>query len=127
MSVMDYKFSEWIDAELHQRGWSYREFSRRVNRSHSYVTNIANGTTEPDAQILRKIADAFNLSPEDVFRRAGLLPPETAPGPGTRELTYLFDQLSDEDQEEALIILRGYVREKLRRYTTNRKTEAQNI
>ena len=63
------------------------------------------------------MAHAFNVPPDVVFRKAGILPDRPdAPDPGIREITHLYDQLSDQDQEEVLAIVRTICREKLSRY-----------
>lgn len=76
-------FGEWLSGEAHHRGWSLNELARRAGRGSSTVSMVANGLNRPGWDFCVGMARALGLPPEDVMRRAGLLPSlpvETAEG-----------------------------------------------
>jgi transcriptional regulator with XRE-family HTH domain len=111
-------FSEWIQNELDERGWSRLEAARRGGISASMFDKIINGYSKPGLKFCVGIARAFNMPAEIVLRRADLLPQRTEETPVRREMLYLFDQLTEETQETVITMLRGYVRETAVPYTT---------
>jgi len=99
----------WLKDELGARGWSLREMARRIGMSHTAIINVANGRARPSASLCRKIALALQVPPEDVFRRAGLLPPDPPASPSLLEANFLFAQLSAREQETLLTMMRALV------------------
>jgi len=49
------------------KGYSVRGFSKRINISHSYLSQILNGNRCPSPSIAKKIADGLNEDIEDIF------------------------------------------------------------
>lgn len=75
--------TEWLDGERQARGWSLRELGRRAGVSHAQVSHVLSGSAIPGWDFCVGMARALGLPPEDVMRRAGLLPSlpvETAEG-----------------------------------------------
>ena len=54
-------------------GLSLREVNQLTGVSSSYLSKIERGERPPGANLLRKLAVAYNVDPEDLLRRAGLL------------------------------------------------------
>ncbi|HFD39667.1 MAG TPA: hypothetical protein ENJ31_07475 [Anaerolineae bacterium] len=76
MSLEDVgKFWEWVRREAYSRGWSVRELERRAEFAYGRINNAANLGRTPTIEVCLGIAKAFGLSPIDVQRKAGLLPP----------------------------------------------------
>lgn len=113
---MPEKFSEWINAELNQRGWSVRELARRAGVSHGAINNVINELRKPGSELCSGIAKALKVPPEEVFRHAGILPKASEKTVNMQEMVYLFDQLEDDDQRNVIAMLRGYVKERRERY-----------
>ena len=67
-------FDAWLMGELEQRGWSNSELARRAGVVPSTVSMILSGQNRPGFEFCVKVSRAFNLRPEAVLRRAGLLP-----------------------------------------------------
>jgi len=88
----------WINQNREQRGWSIREFGRRIGVSHTHAARLANGDVEPDADMCIEIARAFGVSPESVMREAGILPP-SARDQTTEAIMYLIDKMTPEQKE----------------------------
>lgn len=87
---MDMDFQDWINQELNQRGWSIRELARRTNLYPGTISKVLNYKNKPGQDFCLAISKALKLPPEEVFRRAGLLPDLPAP---LEELS--FEELSD--------------------------------
>lgn len=104
---MNQRFSQWLLGELDKRGWSFREFGRRADLSRSTVSKVVNGMGSPGCEFCLKTAKVLNVPPENVLRRAGLLSPEPKETVALREMSYLFTQLSLEDQAQVLVIVRA--------------------
>ena len=99
----------WMKDELDARGWSLREMARRVGVSHTAIINVVNGRTRPSAHLCRKIALVLRVPPEAILRRAGLLPPEPPGSASLLEANFLFAQLSEDEQETLLTMMRVLV------------------
>jgi transcriptional regulator with XRE-family HTH domain len=84
-------FNTWLLEKLKEKDWSQADLARRSGLTRGAVSNYVNGRT-PDEQSLRKIAKAFSVPPENVFRAAGLLP-KSSSDPWTDELIYKIQQL----------------------------------
>jgi transcriptional regulator with XRE-family HTH domain len=91
-----YDFVVWLNAEIKKQGWSLEQTAQRVGVSHTAMTDIVNGRTRPSAEFCRRIAMVLHASPEEVFRRAGLLPPESKGKLVLREAIHLFGQFIPE-------------------------------
>lgn len=68
-------FVSWLTTEVSRRGWSYSELARRVGVVHSTISFVINGKAQPGVDLCQGLARAFGIPTEDVYRRAGLLPP----------------------------------------------------
>jgi transcriptional regulator with XRE-family HTH domain len=67
-------FNDWMIFRLKELDWSQADLARASGLTRTAISNYINGRT-PDEAALRKIAKAFKLPPETVFRAAGILPP----------------------------------------------------
>ncbi|HIP95961.1 MAG TPA: XRE family transcriptional regulator, partial [Anaerolineae bacterium] len=91
--------------------WSYSEVARRGNISSARISQVIAGE-KPGRAFCEGIARAFGLSPDDVMRRAGLLPPLPVPSERWLRLNELWGRLSDEDQERILEIAEAWVQKR---------------
>lgn len=108
METEEIEFTEWIEDEMTKRGWTIRETARRAGLTHAAISNVLNDQRNPGWNFCVGIARAFGKPPEDVMRRAGLLPRLPAPkehGEGTiQKLADLIYNLPIEVQEDLLAI-----------------------
>ena len=104
MEFMKDTFSDWLNEQLNELGWSYREFGRRLDVSHTYAINIANGTSSPDSQTLLRIAQVFGVPAHVVLKKAGILPDTDDPfdDANVREIYDLLKVLPQRDRYEIL-------------------------
>jgi phage repressor protein C with HTH and peptisase S24 domain len=52
---------------LRERGWTTKVLAEKTGMSESYLTHIKNGTRRWNEDSLRKLANAFDLHPVDLF------------------------------------------------------------
>lgn len=119
-------FVEWLQGELDKRAWRQADLARKGPVHTGLLSKIMNLERNPGPDTCQAIARALNIPPEEVFRRAGLLPNVPEKTVNTQELTYLFDQLGEADQKNILMMLRGYVSERRGHYLANRQTPASS-
>ena len=61
---------------------SLREVTRRTGVSASYLSQIERGVSQPGANVIRKLAELYNVDAQELLKRAGHGP---QPGPYTDE------------------------------------------
>lgn len=60
------------------RGWSQDEIAKKAKLSRSYISDIErNKERKPTADKIIKLANAFNIEPEELYEAAGYLTPES--------------------------------------------------
>lgn len=97
-------FIGWLQEELKKRDWSTADLSKKSGISQPHISRIMSGSRKAGTDALEAIARAFNLPPDLVFRRAGLLPP-TKEELDELELEWnqIFENaLSDQERKELL-------------------------
>ena len=67
------RFAEWLNAQIQGRGWTQAEFARQASTTPATVSRVLSGENNPGLDFLQGVATAFNLQPEIVLRRAGIL------------------------------------------------------
>jgi transcriptional regulator with XRE-family HTH domain len=68
-------FIAWLEEEMEQRRWQKSDLSRASGISHSAISLVLSGDRGIGPDFCNGIARAFRIPPEEVFRRAGILPP----------------------------------------------------
>ena len=93
-------FTAWLKQELNLRGWDQAELAHRSRITPAQISRILSGARRPGPEACVGIARALGLPPEQVFRKAGLLP--ALPGPDDevllRELLEVVRQLNPEER-----------------------------
>lgn len=105
------EFAEWLQEELDKRDWRQADLARYGGIATSMLSRVMTGERSPGPDTCVSIARAFRMPPEDVFRKAGLLPLQQNETETQREMRFLFDQLDEQAQATVIAMLRGYVRE----------------
>ena len=110
------KFIRFLDKELAARGWTDYQLAKRAGISPSVISRARTGTL-PKWEASERIAHAFQIPVETVFRMAALLPPLSIDSEKMGLLSYYFAKLDEEEQEEVL----DFVQAKLRRKEARNK------
>ncbi len=95
-------FPVWLSAQLMEHGWSRREIARRAGVSHTWVTNVLNGKSEPTANFCVAIAKGIALPAEYVMRQAGIL---TNPGSESPHVLQCIQRIKAMDQSVVKLCL----------------------
>jgi len=97
-------FLQWLQGELDKREWTPADLSRKSGVSDGHVSHLLSGSRGVGTRTLEKIAWALQLSKEEVFRRAGLLPSPPNHDPDAEGLIHIFSQLDVRNKAELLKI-----------------------
>jgi transcriptional regulator with XRE-family HTH domain len=109
--VVNKSFAQWIVEEVESRGWSYAELGRRANLAGATISQVITEQKNPGADFCLGIARAFRVPPEEVFRRAGILPPLPETEKKKQSVWLRFTRLSPEQQDLILTTMEAWVRE----------------
>jgi transcriptional regulator with XRE-family HTH domain len=72
--------AEYARERREQLGLSQRQLATQLQVSHSSIARIENGTIhEPTPSLLRRLAEAFGVDPEDLYALAGYTVPHELP------------------------------------------------
>lgn len=93
---------EYLESNLRQRGWTQADLARKSGLDSSLVSNFFAGRRNVGAASAVSIARAFNVAPEIVFRKAGLLPNVPEATAEEEQLLYLFRQMTPDQRRDVL-------------------------
>jgi len=88
-------FSDWLEQELIQRGWTRADLSQRAKISQSTLSMIYSENRKAGPDVCNAVAEAFRIPPEEVFRAAGLLPPSPEADETLQRIEHLYGTLND--------------------------------
>lgn len=103
-----------IRQQRHVARMSLRQLSELAHVSNPYLSQIERGLHEPSVRVLRSIANALNVSAEDLLSRAGMLrddadtvhhPDST---PDTEAVLRADPHLTAEQREALIAVYRSY-------------------
>lgn len=96
-------FVDWVDGELNKRDWNRNQLSIRSGVNSGLLTRIMNRERNAGPDTLTRIAQAFDLPPEIVFRKAGMLPEKTAQRINAEEIVaYKMADLTERQLDEVI-------------------------
>ena len=104
LSMVNKRFSEWLQEELASRGWSAADLARRARLTTGAISHVINGSRRPGPDFCRAVARALGYPQELVFRKAGLIddPPPPDYDPNLRIALHLLANLPPEERQEIL-------------------------
>lgn len=90
---------------------SLREMANLTSVSNAYLSQVERGLHQPSLRVLRSIAQALSIAPEDLLRRANFLTPKDSgadaaspePAPPDTEAVILADPRLSPAQRDALL------------------------
>jgi transcriptional regulator with XRE-family HTH domain len=104
---------EFIRAQRQLANLSLREMAAMTSVSNAYLSQIERGMHQPSLKVLHSIADALQLSTEQLLGQAGWTtgPPSSAPlAPSSTEEAIRADpRLSPEQRTALLSVYRSFV------------------
>lgn len=93
-------FRDWLLAELEKREWSQTYLADRIGLTRQAISNMINRGTIPNHETCLDIAEAFHIDPQEVYRRAGLLPPKSPHEEHIERIYYKLSKLEDDDRKQ---------------------------
>lgn len=64
-------FGRWVEGQYVRRGWSQREFARRIGVAHPTVSRWINARINPERPVCYRIAEVLGYDVDDILQRAG--------------------------------------------------------
>ncbi len=96
-------FGKWLLEQLELRQMTQIDLANRSGVTPAQISRVINGVRGVGNDTLLKIAGALQISPETIFRAAGLLPEKKELDPKVERINHLANQLLDEEDKEELI------------------------
>lgn len=103
------EFLQWLENEMNDRGWGINDLARRAGLSSGGVSMVLSRQRGPGSAFCTGIARAFGIPPEEVFRRAGILPPEPELTAAERRVVERFRRLPEQDRDRIEVVLEGFL------------------
>jgi transcriptional regulator with XRE-family HTH domain len=119
-------FSEWLLLTLENKGWSQADLARAAKVSRSSISEIISGHRQVGRGTATSIANALKLPPEQVFRAAGILPPEND-DPWADEMAHKLSQLSPGLRSVAERFINSMVEQEEAEQKKNPKTKPRSV
>ncbi len=117
-------FSTWLKHEIDLRGWSQADLAREAKISRQAVSNVVNQVRAPGPDVCKKIANAFNMDPQIVFMKAGILPDKNVQNELLSEIHYKLDMVPEDKLESILEIIDAFLIKNRAAYIVADKKEA---
>ena len=112
---MAMNFSEWLQEELRIKDLSQADLARKSGITPSQISRIISGNRGVGEEALTAIAYALGYPPEEIFRKAGLLPEKHQINDRAARLAYRIGQLPAEEQEFLDAVIDGLLQKRGKR------------
>ena len=96
-------FGEFVKAQRRLAQVSQRNLARMSGVSDSYLSQIERGNYRPSPQVVKALAQAFGLKPEQLYTMLGFMDDETDNSQRTVEQAIQLDPKLEPAQKDALI------------------------
>lgn len=96
-------FGEFVKAQRRLAQVSQRNLARMSGVSDSYLSQIERGNYRPSPQVVKALAQAFGLKPEQLYTMLGFMDDEQESSRPTVEQAIQLDPKLEAAQKDALI------------------------
>jgi len=96
-------FGEFVKAQRRLAQVSQRNLARMSGVSDSYLSQIERGNYRPSPQVVKALAQAFGLKPEQLYTMLGFMDEEKENSQPTVEQAIQLDAKLEPAQKDALI------------------------
>lgn len=96
-------FGEFVKAQRRLAQVSQRNLARMSGVSDSYLSQIERGNYRPSPQVVKALAQAFGLKPEQLYTMLGFMDDEKEDSHPTVEQAIQLDPKLEPAQKDALI------------------------
>lgn len=110
MFLMNINFGEWLKQERERKKLTQSELGVKSSLHRSVINKIESSLSSPTPETLKALAHGLDMTPEQIYRVAGHLPPVPLHTEQTETLLHLFNQLTTRDKEDVIEYLRFRLR-----------------
>lgn len=104
---MDITFGDWLTKKMEERDWTQADLARKSGLTRQAIGYyLSPKSKRPDEEALKQIASALRIPIEQVYRAAGILPPDSTVNETVEEIIYEVKDLTKEEQLEFLSYIR---------------------
>ncbi len=104
---MDTTFANWLIVQMQERDWSQSDLARASGLTRQTISYyLSEKSKAPDENALSKIAHAFKLPVEQVYRAAGILPHTPDINETIEQILHDVEGMPEQDQQEILAFIR---------------------
>jgi transcriptional regulator with XRE-family HTH domain len=96
-------FGEFVKAQRRLAQVSQRNLARMSGVSDSYLSQLERGNYRPSPQVVKALAQAFGLKPEQLYTMLGFIDEESGVSKPTVEQAIQLDPRLEPAQKDALI------------------------
>ena len=96
-------FGEFVKAQRQLAQVSLRNLAKMSGVSDSYLSQIERGNYRPSPQVVKALAQAFGLKPEQLYTMLGFMDEDDKRAPPNVEQAIQLDPRLEPAQKEALI------------------------
>lgn len=94
-------FPDWLEQQLKKRDWSQADLANHAGINRQVISNYINRKRmNPDANVLKSIAKAFQMPIEEIYKAAGLLVNSPDDDPLIKTITYLYEKLREPESKQ---------------------------
>lgn len=95
-------FADWLIGALNKKGWKQADLAKASKLTPTAISDVLSGKRNAGSKFCERVALAFNLPPETVYRAAGILPPLTPKTALIETIDHIISTLPQDDQEDIL-------------------------
>lgn len=99
MEAVTITFRDWLLKMLDEKGWSQSDLARAAKVSRTAISDVLSGRRQIGRTLAEAISKGLKLPIEEVYRAAGILPPEPTKNELTERILNEFQDLPTEEQE----------------------------
>lgn len=103
------ELSPWLSQQLKDKRLSMRKLAQMSDVSQATISRVMSGKQLPTSDFCKAIAKALEVPQVEVEIMAGILPRPPDWTPEREEWNAVFEQLSDDDRAELLLLGRAKV------------------
>lgn len=97
------KLANFIQNKLDEKKWTQSDLSRVSGMSRQLVNYLMTEKSKsPTRDTVGRLAKAFKIPVEDIYREIGVLPPKEDPAPVIKATAHVMSELDEKDQADVL-------------------------
>lgn len=108
-------FANWLRAELIERGMRQADLARATGIDAAYISKVLNVERQASVSFCRELARVLEIPPEEVLRRAGLLPAKPEVDTMLARALSDFLKLGEDERQEILELMAVKIRRRNRK------------